>query len=404
MSSQALKLENTRIMALSVIQFCHILDFVIMMPMGPIFMKEFSISPAEFGVLVSVYNFCAAPSNFLAAFLSDRFDRKKFLLTAFVGFIVSTAFCGMTSSYQTLVLARGFAGAFGGVLGAIVMAVVADLVPEERRGKATGTVMAAFSIASVMGVPIGLFIATKLNWQASFWFIAFLSIITFFISIKVIPNMKDHLHGPKKQLKEQLKIFTEKRFIPSFLLILLLSFSAFLIIPFISPFVVKNLNFSETDVSYIYIIGGFFTIFSSRYVGIFSDKFGSLKVLYWVGILSSIPILIFTNLNSAPIWLVLITTTMFMTSVSGRFIPSMTMATMIPKSEERGIFMSFMISLRSLTTASAAYIVGVIVYEGSDGRLNNFEYAGFLSVFCLFLSFYFAYIVHKQLQSHSIHK
>src|SRR4051794_40459794 len=80
---------------LAAIQFCHIMDFTIMMPLGPALMRTFHIGPSEFSLIVSSYTFSAAVFGLLLALFIDRFDRKRALLTLYTGFAVSTLFCAM---------------------------------------------------------------------------------------------------------------------------------------------------------------------------------------------------------------------------------------------------------------------------------------------------------------------
>ena len=68
------------LLTLAGIQFTHILDFMIMMPLGPQFTRIFAITDAQFGLLVSAYTFAAGASGLLASTYIDRFDRKKLLL------------------------------------------------------------------------------------------------------------------------------------------------------------------------------------------------------------------------------------------------------------------------------------------------------------------------------------
>src|SRR5438046_2409601 len=82
--------ERFILLVLTAIQFTNILDFIIMMPLGPQLMRIFSISPREFGFVVSAYTFSAGISGFLAAFFLDRFDRKRSLLVLYSGFTVGT--------------------------------------------------------------------------------------------------------------------------------------------------------------------------------------------------------------------------------------------------------------------------------------------------------------------------
>ncbi len=153
--------ERLLLLSLAAINFTTIVDFIIIMPLGPQYMRVFSISPAQFGVIVSSYAISAGISGIAAGFFLDRFDRKRALLTLYGGFSLGTLFCALAQTYHLLVAARALAGAFGGVTGALILAIVGDVIPEHRRGAAMGLVMSAFSIANICGVPLGLILASS---------------------------------------------------------------------------------------------------------------------------------------------------------------------------------------------------------------------------------------------------
>src|SRR5487761_2756449 len=164
--------ERYLLLTLAGMQFSHILDFMIMMPLGPILMREFGIGTHEFGILVASYSFSAALSGLLAATFVDRFERKRLLLIVFALFGLATLACGLSPGYATLLVARGLAGAFGGVMGAMVQTLVGDLIPFERRATASGIISASFSLATVAGVPLSLWLANAFQWRAPFILIA----------------------------------------------------------------------------------------------------------------------------------------------------------------------------------------------------------------------------------------
>ena len=155
--------ERFFLLTLAGIQFSHILDFMIMMPLGPILMKDFGIGTHEFGLLVASYSFSAAISGLLAATFVDLFERKRLLLIGFVLFGLSTLACGLASNYVSLMVARGFAGIFGGIMGALVQTMIGDAIPYIRRARASGLVATAFSIATVAGVPLSLWLANQFS-------------------------------------------------------------------------------------------------------------------------------------------------------------------------------------------------------------------------------------------------
>ena len=110
--------ERMLLVTLAGIQFTYILDFMVMMPLGPQFTTIFQISDAQFGALVSAYTFSAGASGLAASAYLDRFDRKRLILVLYVLFALSTMGCALAQSYGQFFVARVFAGLFGGVLSA----------------------------------------------------------------------------------------------------------------------------------------------------------------------------------------------------------------------------------------------------------------------------------------------
>ena len=160
--------EKVILLLLASVNFTHILDFMIMMPLGNYLMPYFNINAGQFSRVVASYNLAAFTSGILASFVVDRYDRKKVLVFGYIGFLFGTLLCALAPSYYLLIGARVFAGLFGGLIGAQVLSIVADLVPYERRGRAMSWLMAAFSLASVIGVPLSLYLARFLTGMRHF--------------------------------------------------------------------------------------------------------------------------------------------------------------------------------------------------------------------------------------------
>jgi predicted MFS family arabinose efflux permease len=131
-----MKQEKALLWTLAAINFIHIVDFMMLMPLGPQLMRLFEISPSEFGFLVSSYTFSAGASSFFGAFFLDRFDRKRILIWVFVGFTLGTLGCALSPNYPILLLARVVSGIFGGLTSALILAIIGDVVHDERRGRA----------------------------------------------------------------------------------------------------------------------------------------------------------------------------------------------------------------------------------------------------------------------------
>jgi DHA1 family inner membrane transport protein len=402
--ANSLRKEKWYVFILAAIQFAHIVDFVVLMPLGPVLMRELGISPIKFATLVSSYNFSATASALTYGFFADRFDRKKSLIICFIGFIIGTLTCGLAPNFGWLLTARIVAGAFGGILNSVVMAIVSDLIPYVRRGKAMSVIMSAFSVSSIIGVPMGLAIADIWGWQSTFYFIAFFSIFILIPTVTIIPKLGDHIEvlDFKTNLKRFADVLTKESYIKSYGLIFIINITAFLIIPFLSPYAVKNVGILETELKYLYLVGGIVTVFTARLFGVLTDRVGAIKLYGVLTLLSTIPIYLYTNADPMQLTWFLALSALFMSLVSGRIIPAWTMITAIPETKDRGTFMGLMNSIRSFGSAAASLIGGAMIIETSDGLISGFETVGYLSIFLtittVFMAIHIYHLVKDKLE------
>src|SRR5438067_12062657 len=107
--------ERPLLLLLAAVQFTHIADFMILMPLGPQLMRELHIGPGHFSALVAAYTIRSGVVGLLAARFIDRFDRRKLLLFAYAGFIAWTMAFALSQDASTLLGARALSGAFGGL-------------------------------------------------------------------------------------------------------------------------------------------------------------------------------------------------------------------------------------------------------------------------------------------------
>ena len=131
-----LKIERNLILTVALIQFVNILDFMLVMPLGPDFSKSLGIPASDIGIIGGSYSFSAAFVGLLAALFLDKFPRKSAILFCLFGLAIATFLTVIVWDKYSMIAARLLAGAFGGPLTALANAVVIDYIPEERRGRA----------------------------------------------------------------------------------------------------------------------------------------------------------------------------------------------------------------------------------------------------------------------------
>lgn len=354
-------------------------------------MPYFDISTQQFSMLVSSYSISAFVSGLAAAFFVDQFDRKKILIFGYTGFLIGTFFCAFAPTYWLLLIARIIAGLFGGLIGAQVLSIAADLVPYDKRAAAMGIIMTSFSISSVLGVPVGLYLAGIFSWHAPFVTVAGVGILVLIMLIRYLPSMTVHL-GVEEKSKDFLlalkNIFTDKNQVAAILLTATIM-GQFMIIPFLNPFMEFNVGFTKDQIPLIYFVGGGLTLVGAPLVGKLADRIGKFKLLIATVILTLPALAIITNMPSIPFYYVLCVTGCWFLISSGRGIAAQAMVTEVVPSKTRGSFMSVNSSIQQLAIGLYAAIGGFIVQNTESGKIEHFNIAGYVAMSITFISLLF---------------
>lgn len=374
--------ERFFLLTLAGIQFSHILDFMIMMPLGPILMAAFGIGTHEFGVLVASYSFSAALSGVLAATFVDTFERKRLLLICLALFGLATLACGLAPSYALLMLARGLAGVFGGVLGALVQTMIGDAIPFSRRARAAGIVSSAFSLSTIAGVPLSLWLANHLGWRSPFMLIAALCALWLAIGQRYLPELRHHLAEGRQGhlLSAAFSVLGEANHLRALAFSALVIFSGFTVIPYITVYAVNNVGIPQQDIPYVYLVGGTATFITARLIGRWADRYGKVLVYRWAALLAMVPILVLTHCGPVPLWGWLLISTSFFVLISGRMIPAMAIIASSAQPARRGTFLSLNGTVQSLAMGLATSLAGFLTTLDGTGRIVGYDGVGYVAV------------------------
>lgn len=381
------------ILTLASVQFISIVDFMIIMPLGPQLMRNLQIGPTQFGLVVSSYTFAAGLAGLIASSLVDRLGRKTAFLGFDAGFLLGTFLCGFAPTYGTLILARVLTGMFGGIIGGLALAIIGDVFPEERRGRATGALMSGFALASIVGVPFGLYLGTRHGWHAPFIILGILGCPVWAIAASTLPPLRGHLKKARQNqhpLRVVFETFTLPNHVSAFALVVMLMVASFTVFPYISPFMVSNLGLDEDKLALMFVAGGVLTLFSAPLIGRLADAYGKLPVFRVVAPVSAFMTLAITNLVPVPAAVAIAVMAGLMVSNSGRMVAAMAMITSSVAPHRRGGFLSANSSVQHLAIGFGSYAGGLIISQSPDGRLEHFPILGLLSaaatMSCLWLA------------------
>lgn len=361
--------ERTLVLLVAAVQFVNILDFMMIMPLGPDFAAALGIPTSHIGVLGGAYTLAAAVSGIVGSRILDRFDRRTALGVAMIGLVVGTAAGGLSVGLWTLLAARLFAGAFGGPATAVALAIIGDFVPPARRGKAIGTVMAAFSLASILGVPAGLEAARYFGWRAPFFGVALLGVLLLFAAVRLMPSMRAHLvTGSNAPPAGNLPFDRLTRTTLAVTACTMLG--VFAVVPNISAFLQHNLGMPREHLGPLYFAGGLASLVANRLVGTLVDRYGATRMVA-VGTLTFGASLYLGFLQPVSVGHLVWVFCLMMVSATMRGVPMNTLATRVPPPSQRARFMSAQNAVQHLSSAAGAFLASTLLTADAEGRLQG---------------------------------
>ncbi|MBT0665885.1 MFS transporter [Geobacter pelophilus] len=362
-------------------------------------MPDLGISTSQFGLAVSAYAFSAGASGLCAAGFADKFDRKRMLLFFYAGFVIGTLFCGIANSYVMLLCARVITGIFGGVIGSISFAIITDIFKMEVRGRVMGFVQMAFSASQVLGIPLGLFLATYFNWHAPFLMIAAIAaLVGVVIALKLKP-VTAHLKGSQDKSAFQHLWHTASNpfYIRGFIATMLLATGGFMIMPFSSAFLVDNVLIPETHLSLIFLVTGVVSIFTGPLLGRLADSIGKYRLFVIGSLLSMIMVIIYTHLGPVSIWTVIVTNVFLWIGISSRMISSSALISGVPEMKDRGAYMGINSATQQVAGGVASFVAGLIVYQpAKNAPLQHFDTVGYVTACTMLITLGMMFFIERQ--------
>ncbi len=389
---------------LSFIQFTVILDFMVIAPLGAMLLKILDITPSKFGWIVSAYAFAAGISGLLAAGFADKYDRKKFLLFFYSGFLIGTLLCGVATGFQFLLVARIVTGIFGGVIASVSIAIVADLFPMEVRSRVMGFVQMSFAVSQVAGIPFGIYLANNFGWHAPFMLILSISAIVGLTIVKWMRPVDAHLAAESSSDRNAFlhlkKTLSHQFYRKAFMTTALLTIGGFLMMPFSTAFLVNNVAISQIQLPFVFMLTGVSSMIILPFVGKISDTFGKFKIFVIGTMLASVMIIIFTHLSVTPLWEIVILNAILFAGIMSRMIPATTIMTAVPGLVDRGAFMSINSSLQQIAGGVASIVAGAIVVQHSNSSpLEHYDILGYICVGMMIVCVVLLYSINKHIET-----
>lgn len=386
------------ILGLASLLFTVVLDYMLLPALSATLLEKLQLTTEEFGWIASAYAISAGISAFLSSGFADRYQRKPFLVFFYSGFLLALLICTQASSFKFLLGARLFAGAFGGVIASISYAMVADTFSLEQRGRAMGWLQMSFAASLVLGLPLSLYLATTYSWQSAYWLLAGLGFLALILVVLGIPHSNGFTSPSlESPWSHSLGILIQSRYWRVFVANILIVGADVIFTTFNAAYLANNLGVQEDRLPFIYGAIGITSLVSAPFLGKLADSLGKFKVFLLGTLLSIIAVLIYTQVSENSIEMIIVLHILLFIGVNARMVSSVSLASAVPKENDRGAFMAMDSSIQQMAGGLAAALAGIIVFRGLDGEILYYPFLGFVIVGIMTVSVFFIFWIEKKL-------
>ena len=348
--------ERAALFVLASVHFVNLLDFMMVMPMGPDFAGALGIPMSHLGIIGGAYTASATVVGIAGSFLLDRWERRSALTVSIVGLGLATMTGALATGSASLVAAR--------VAATLCFSIVADLVPDERRGRATAIVASGFSLSSIAGVPMGLELARRGGWRAPFLVVGAIALLLAVSTRLLLPKLRAHLDTKEKPAPLPL----DARMGLSFAAFACSVLGNFLLIPNLSAYLQFNMGFPRERMGLLYLGAGLATLAAMRLAGAWTDRSGAFRPALTGSLLVSTTLVLGAVIQ--PPWLPpAVFFALFMSCSTGRWIAVNALASRVPAPSARARYLSAQNAFVHGGCAVAAFASSAFLSEEASGKL-----------------------------------
>ncbi|QNX04191.1 MFS transporter [Acinetobacter seifertii] len=327
------------------VQFTNALEYMVFNPIFVFMATDFAVPVSFSGYVSGMYTLGAVLSGVIAFYWIDHFNKKNFLIAnmALLGLLTLLTTC--TSSFSLLLTLRFCAGLVGGTTMGVGISILINNAPPNLRGKMLATVIASFSIVSIVGMPTILFLCTHYGWHVALWLISALCVLALPLIVSFIPKDQvslDTLRAPPLDVDTLLFASANA----------LVQFSPMLVIPILAPLMIQQLGASQYLLPWLFFSGGVMGYVSTKITGALTSRFSAL-VLATASTLVFIVSLLIPMLGYEHAALFI---SLFLGASYSRLVSSSVVTMQFPNDRQRAGFSSLQTSIMYLLTTVAFFL------------------------------------------------
>lgn len=348
-------------MVIAFVQFTNALEYMMFSPVFTFMAADFAVPVTFSGYVSGMYTSGAVLSGIIAFYWIDRCNKKHFLIANMVLLAMATLLTTFTTSFLLLLTLRFFAGLVGGTTMAVGITILINHTPADLRGKMLATVIASFSMVSIVGMPAVLFLCTHYGWHVALWLICTLCWLALPLIVSIIPQDPvtfDTSHA--LPLDVDTLLFASGN--------ALVQFSPMLIIPVLAPLMTQLLGVSQGLLPWLFFGGGLAGYLSTRMTGALTSRVSALSLATGSTLVFILSLLIPVMGYPHPALFI----TLFLGAAYSRLVSSSAVTIQFPDNKQRAGFSSLQTSMMYLMT-TAAFFLSAFLLPDHRMALQNMD-------------------------------
>jgi len=327
------------------VQFTNALEYMVFNPVFVFMATDFAVPVSFSGYVSGMYTLGAVLSGVIAFYWIGHFNKKKFLIANMALLGLLTLLTTFTSSFSLLLVLRFCAGLVGGTTMGVGISILINNAPPNLRGKMLATVIASFSIVSIVGMPTILFLCTHHGWHVALWLISALCVLALPLIVSIIPQDPVSLDTLRAlPLDMDTLLFASSN--------ALVQFSPMLVIPILAPLMIQQLGASQDLLPWLFFSGGVIGYLSTKITGALTSRFSVLMLATGSTIVFILSLLIpILGYQYATLFI-----TLFLGASYSRLVSSSVVSIQFPDDRQRAGFSSLQTSIMYLVTTIAFFL------------------------------------------------
>ena len=237
--------------------------------------RSYHVPLSTVGFLVTAFAGVYAISTPIITTLTSNWNRYKLLMLLMTVFFIGNTLTAMAPTLGWLLFARIITAAVAGTIISLINLLVSIITPMDKRPMVLAWVGAGFSIASVIGVPLGTTIATLLSWHDSFWIISGLTLIVFALLAWLTPRDTPQVKG---SILEQLALLKDHRVLLGIGITVAVLSLQYTFYTYVRPLITTVMSFSLTSLNWLLLLLGVMSIIGNEIAGIVASHNGVQKL------------------------------------------------------------------------------------------------------------------------------